>query len=191
VPSSALQLEETPSPEEFEAAFARLYALAQKVPFKIKTSEAPHYRRYVIQQQAMARAAETTGTQFAEGVPGIFPVVEVRGTMFITHTGEVYPCASLPITAGNIRVQEPIEIYRSSQVFNLLRDPGNLTGKCGDCGFKQICGGSRARSYAMNADMLREDPACIYRPLAATPVRNKFPKRLPEESMAIEETIKN
>jgi radical SAM protein with 4Fe4S-binding SPASM domain len=187
VPSSALQLEETPSPEEFEAAFARLYALAQKVPFKIKTSEAPHYRRYVIQQQAMARAAETTGTQFAEGVPGIFPVVEVRGTMFITHTGEVYPCASLPITAGNIRVQEPIEIYRSSQVFNLLRDPGNLTGKCGDCGFKQICGGSRARSYAMNADMLREDPACIYRPLAATPVRNKFPKRLPEESMAIEE----
>jgi radical SAM protein with 4Fe4S-binding SPASM domain len=186
VPSTALELEETPSPGEFEAAFAQLYTLAQKVPFKIKTSEAPHYRRYVIQQQAMARAG-ATGTQFTEGVPGIFPVVEARGTMFISHTGEVYPCPSLPITAGNIRVQELMEIYRNSQVFNLLRDPGNLTGKCGDCGFKQICGGSRARSYAMNADMLREDPACIYRPPAATAVRNKFPKMLPDESMTIEE----
>ena len=86
--------------------------------------------------------------------------------MFISHTGEVYPCASLPVTGGNVRVHELADIYRSSQVFTLLRDAGNLTGKCGDCGFKQICGGSRARSYAMNADMFREDPSCIYRPLA-------------------------
>lgn len=187
VPLSSSQLEEMPSPGQFEAAFACLYALAQKVPFKIKTSEAPHYRRFVIQQQAMARAAGDGQPQFAEGIPGIFPVQEDRGTMFISHTGEVYPSAVLQVTAGNIRVQRLAEIYRGSQVFNLLRDPDNLTGKCGECGFKQVCGGSRARSYAMNADMFREDPACIYRPLASVAVRNKFPETLPEESIAIEE----
>jgi radical SAM protein with 4Fe4S-binding SPASM domain len=187
VPLSPAQLEEMPSPGQFEAAFARLYVLAQKVPFKIKTSEAPHYRRFVIQQQAMARAAGAKQPQFAEGIPGIFPVQEDRGTMFISHTGEVYPSALLQVTAGNVRVQSLLEIYRSSQVFNLLRDPGNLTGKCGECGFKQVCGGSRARSYAMNADMFREDPACIYRPFASVAVRNKFPETLPEESIAIEE----
>ncbi|HEY2912917.1 MAG TPA: radical SAM protein, partial [Candidatus Angelobacter sp.] len=55
VPTTLNELEETPSAGEFESAFARLYTLAQKVRFKIKTSEAPHYRRYVLQQQARER----------------------------------------------------------------------------------------------------------------------------------------
>jgi radical SAM protein with 4Fe4S-binding SPASM domain len=187
VPLTSTQMEEMPSAKQFEAAFAHLYALAQKVPFKIKTTEAPHYRRFVIQQQAMARAARVAQPQFAEGIPGIFPVQEDRGTIFISHTGEVYPSASLKVTAGNVRVHRLTEIYRNSQVFTLLRDVGNLTGKCGECGFKQVCGGSRARAYAMNGDMFREDPACIYRPLESAAVRNKFPETLPEESIAIEE----
>jgi radical SAM protein with 4Fe4S-binding SPASM domain len=188
VPTDIVQLEETPSAAQFEDAFARIYALAQTVPFKIKTTEAPHYRRYVLQRQARARAARATGEpQFQEGIPGIFPVLEDRGTVFISHTGEVYPCASLPVSGGNVRVQKLAEIYRSSQAFTLLRDPGNLSGKCGDCGFKQVCGGSRARAYAMNADMFREDPSCIYRPPAPVAVRNKVPDTLPSENVAIEE----
>jgi radical SAM protein with 4Fe4S-binding SPASM domain len=187
VPTNATQLEETPSPRQFEEAFAQIYALAQKLPFKIKTSEAPHYRRYVLQQQARARAAGAIETsQFEEGIPGILPVNEERGTLFISHTGEVCPCPTLPVTGGNIRVQKLADIYRSSQVFNLLRDAGNLTGKCGDCGFKHICGGSRARAYMMNADMFREDPACSYRPLAPVTVRRNSPGTLPEESATIE-----
>jgi radical SAM protein with 4Fe4S-binding SPASM domain len=188
VPSSATELEETPSPVQFEEAFSRLYALAQHVPFKIKTSEAPHYRRYVLQQQARAKSDPAgSGARFEEGVPGIMPVVEERGTLFVSHTGEVYPCASLPVTGGNVRVQKLADIYRSSQVFSLLRDPRYLTGKCGDCNFKQVCGGSRARAYAINADMFREDPSCIYRPLAPVAVRNTAPVTLPEESVKIEE----
>lgn len=188
VPANAVELEETPSAGEFEEAFARLYALAQKVPFKIKTSEAPHYRRYVLQQQARARAAAgTEPRQFEDGIPGIMPVNEERGTVFISHTGEVYPCASLPVTGGNVRVQKLADIYRSSQVFTLLRDPRYLAGKCGECSFKQICGGSRARAYNLNADMFREDPACIYRPLSQVGVRTDSPEPLPEESAVIKE----
>ena len=189
VPANATELEETPSAGEFEEAFARLYALSQRVPFKIKTSEAPHYRRYVLQQQARARAAAGAAepSQFEDGIPGIMPVHEERGTVFISHTGEVYPCASLPITGGNVRVQKLADIYRSSQVFTLLRDPRYLAGKCGECSFKQICGGSRARAYALNADMFREDPSCIYRPLSSVAVRTDSPELLPEQSAVIKE----
>jgi radical SAM protein with 4Fe4S-binding SPASM domain len=187
VPANAIELEETPSARQFEEAFARIYALAQKVPFKIKTSEAPHYRRYVLQQQAQSRTAEAAERpRFEDGIPGIMPVNEDRATVFISHTGEVYPCASLPVTGGNVRVQKLADIYRSSQVFTLLRDPRYLTGKCGECAFKQVCGGSRARAYAINADMFREDPSCIYRPLAPLGVRNDSPEPLPEEGAVIE-----
>jgi radical SAM protein with 4Fe4S-binding SPASM domain len=187
VPENAMELEETPSPAQFEEAFARLYALGHRVPFKIKTSEAPHYRRYVLQQQARERAEAVGPSRLEDGIPGILPVNEERGTVFISHTGEVYPCASLQVTGGNVRVQKLADIYRSSQVFTLLRDPRYLAGKCGECSFKQVCGGSRARAYAINADMFREDPACIYRPLGPVAVRTDSPEPLPEESAVIKE----
>lgn len=188
VPSQPAELEDMPSAGQFEGAFARLYALAQKVPFKIKTSEAPHYRRYVLQQQAKARAGGAMEPpQFEEGIPGIMPLNEDRGMLFISHTGEVYPCPSLPVTGGNVRVLKLAEIYRSSQIFTLLRDQANLTGKCGDCAFKGVCGGSRARAYAIHGDMFTEDPSCIYRPTASAAVRKNIPETLPPESVAVEE----
>jgi len=188
VPATPAELEETPSAGQFEGAFARLYALAQKVPFKIKTSEAPHYRRYVLQQQVKERAGGgADGQPFQDGIPGIMPVNEDRGMIFISHTGEVYPCPGLHVPAGNVRVVNLTEIYRSSQVFTLLRDQANLTGKCGECSFKGVCGGSRARAYTMHGDMFTEDPSCIYRPTAQAAVRNSVPQTLPPEKVAIEE----
>jgi radical SAM protein with 4Fe4S-binding SPASM domain len=176
-----------PSAGQFEGVFARLYTLAQKVPFKIKTSEAPHYRRYVLQQQARERAGGATdGRQFQEGIPGIMPVNEDRGMLFVSHTGEVYPCPGLHVSAGNVRVVNLAETYRSSQVFTLLRDHVNLTGKCGECAFKGVCGGSRARSYAMHGDMFTEDPSCIYRPTAHAAVRTGGSQTLPSEKVAVQ-----
>ncbi len=187
VPSTPEELEEMPSAAQFEGVFARLYTLAQKVPFKIKTSEAPHYRRYVLQQQARERAYVAEGQQFKDGIPGIMPVNEDRGTLFISHTGDVYPCPGLHVSAGNVRVVNLAETYRSSQVFTLLRDQVNLTGKCGECNFKGVCGGSRSRAYVMHSDMFTEDPACIYRPTAQAAVRNSVPQRLPSAKIAVEE----
>ena len=145
VASTPGEFEEMPSAGQFEGAFARLYTLAQKVPFKIKTSEAPHYRRYVLQQQVRERAvAAVEGQRFQEGIPGIMPVNEDRGMLFISHTGEVYPCPGLHVSAGNLRVINLAEIYRSSQVFTLLRDQVNLTGKCGE-GVNPCLGGRIAQ----------------------------------------------
>jgi AdoMet-dependent heme synthase len=152
--------------QETEEVFVRLYRLAHLVDFKVKTVEAPHYRRFVLQQRAKARGETDTDGFFENGVPGVMPVVETRGTLFITNTGEVYPSGRLPVSAGNIRTQKLTEIYRESELFKGIRDVSKLHGKCGRCNFKELCGGSRARALALAGDMFTEDGSCIYEPSA-------------------------
>ena len=57
-----------------------------------------------------------------------------------------------------------VDIYRYSSSFRDLRDPDRLKGRCGRCEFREVCGGSRARAYALTCDYLAEDPSCIYQP---------------------------
>jgi radical SAM protein with 4Fe4S-binding SPASM domain len=87
-----------------------------------------------------------------------------RGFVFISHTGEVCPSGFLPIIAGNVRDSELIDIYRDAPLFRSLRDPAQLVGKCGRCPYRLLCGGSRARSFAMTGDPLASDPLCAFEP---------------------------
>jgi radical SAM protein with 4Fe4S-binding SPASM domain len=89
--------------------------------------------------------------------------------MFISHRGEVTPSGFLPLPAGNVRDQDPVEIYRDAPLFRQLRDPALLGGKCGRCEFREVCGGSRARAYATSGDYLAADPSCPYQPVSARP----------------------
>ena len=162
VPGGRKEAADVPSPEEFENAFARIYRLAQDVPFKVKTSEAQHYRRYLLQQRRHKNPAEAPD----QGVPGILPINEGKAFMFISHTGEVQPSEFLPLSAGNVRSANVGDIYRNSELFLDLRNTDNLGGKCGDCEFREICGGSRARAYALTGDAFAEDPSCAYIPRA-------------------------
>ncbi|MBV9087262.1 MAG: SPASM domain-containing protein, partial [Acidobacteriaceae bacterium] len=86
------------------------------------------------------------------------------GVCFISHEGEVFPCGYLPVKAGDLRQQTFAEVWSDSQVFEQLRDTGNLKGKCGCCEFRNICMGCRARAFAASGDMLAEEPFCIYQP---------------------------
>ena len=94
------------------------------------------------------------------------------GVCFISHQGEVYPCGYLPLLAGDLRRQTFAEIWQHSQVFDDLRDTGNLKGKCGCCEFRNLCMGCRARAYAATGDYMQEEPFCIYQPKTA-PVAEK------------------
>jgi len=91
------------------------------------------------------------------------------GVCFISHQGEVYPCGYLPVLAGDLRRQSFAEIWENSAVFQQLRDPENLKGKCGRCEFRNICMGCRARAFAATGDFLDEEPFCIYEPSTAEP----------------------
>ena len=84
--------------------------------------------------------------------------------------GEVFPSGFLPTSAGNIRKQRLADLYRDSEVFRTIRDTSRLKGKCGDCEFKDICGGSRARAFALTGDAMAEEPCCVYQPKRKTTV---------------------
>ncbi|HVJ09433.1 MAG TPA: TIGR04053 family radical SAM/SPASM domain-containing protein [Acidisarcina sp.] len=156
--------------EEFEQVFEKLYQLSKEVPFQIKTTEGMHYRRYILQQHVaeLERERATNGretpSQFRTQQWATRRVNDGRGFVFVSHTGNVYPSGFLPILGGSVRQQGLQEIYRDSPVFRTLRDLTQLHGKCGACEFKEICGGSRARAFALTGDLLAEESCCIYQP---------------------------
>lgn len=169
VPTGRGQTAEMPSAQQFEDAFAKLNSLAEEVPFRIKTTEAQHYRRFVLQRRhkrAVPNPAPFNGDGLEHSVPGFVPVNDGKGFVFVSHVGEVFPSGFLPVSAGNVRQESLSAIYRDSPLLRGLRDTSNLKGKCAKCEFREICGGSRARAYAVTGDMFAEDPCCIYRPEA-------------------------
>jgi radical SAM protein with 4Fe4S-binding SPASM domain len=87
------------------------------------------------------------------------------GTQYcrITPDGKVTPCPYLPEVAGDLRLQSFAEIWRSSRLFRQLRK-GELGGKCGACEYRALCGGCRARAFALEGDILAADPSCLYEP---------------------------
>jgi radical SAM protein len=180
VPVGRGQLDDLPSGEEFEEVFGKIYELSQRVNFQIKTTEAMHYRRYLLQHNleerrisqghphAAAHAYES-GTPTASAQTRTMSwttrrVNDGKGFLFVSHVGNVYPSGFLPIHAGNVKETPLSEIYRNAPIFKSLRDTGRLEGKCGACEYKEICGGSRARAYALTGDPLAPEPCCIYQP---------------------------
>jgi len=88
------------------------------------------------------------------------------GFLFVSHTGEIMPSGFLPLAAGNVRTDELVDVYRNSELFRNLRDRSLLKGKCGYCEFRDVCGGSRARAWAVTGDPLSSEPYCHYSPEA-------------------------
>ncbi|GBE54616.1 antilisterial bacteriocin subtilosin biosynthesis protein AlbA [archaeon BMS3Bbin15] len=82
----------------------------------------------------------------------------------INHRGEVYPCSYFNLSAGNIYEKSFKEIWEESELFKKLRDFGSYKGKCGACEYINVCGGCRARAYAITGDYLEEEPFCSYVP---------------------------
>jgi radical SAM protein with 4Fe4S-binding SPASM domain len=91
-------------------------------------------------------------------------VSDGKGFVFVSHTGEIYPSGFLPVSAGNVRNDSLVEVYRNSSLFQILRDTTHREGKCGFCEYQKICGGSRARAYALTGNYLAADPRCTYQP---------------------------
>ncbi len=81
----------------------------------------------------------------------------------ITPEGKVTPCPYMPEVAGDLSDASFGEIWREATVFRLLRE-GELGGKCGRCEYRTLCGGCRARAYAVDGDLLGPDPSCAYEP---------------------------
>jgi radical SAM protein len=152
-------------PAQYEAVFDRLWTLAQREDFGIKTTEAPFYRRFVMQRDGDPLRPRPDAPPRPTRAP--LGINDGKGVMFISHRGEVQPSGFLPQVAGRCPRESAVALYQQHPVFTQLRDPDRLGGKCGRCGFRGVCGGSRARAFAVTGDPLAAEPDCPYQPTPA------------------------
>lgn len=156
------------SPEDHEKVLQWLADLKDRVPYDIKTTEAPFYRRILEQKGAKEKHLRLVRDDVRPFVDGIgrapFAVNDGKGFVFISHIGDVFPSGFLPIKCGNVRETDLQTIYRDNKVFRELRNPNLLKGKCGVCEYRFVCGGSRSRAYAVTGDYLASEPYCTYQP---------------------------
>lgn len=155
VPTGRADSSMLPSADEVEIAMNRLAEIATEFPFAVKTSAAPFFRRVLIERQRDDDAAPG---------PAATRVDDGRGSLFISHRGDLFPSEHLPVRCGNVRRESLLEVYRSHPVFRALRDAEALEGKCGACEYRDVCGGSRARAYALTERITASDPMCAYEP---------------------------
>lgn len=165
------------TPERAEAVMAWLAETQENVPFGIKTTEAPHYRRVVLQSEREKDEAKikdqpaegddsgtSAGKPVADGIGRRTGITAGNGFAFVSHTGELFPSGFLPLSAGNVRDGGLVEKYRHADLFEQLRNGDALEGKCGACPYRGVCGGSRSRAYATTGNPLASDPLCAFVP---------------------------
>ncbi|MBI5209159.1 MAG: radical SAM protein [Elusimicrobia bacterium] len=157
------------SAQEFEDAFERLCALKLEAPYYVKLTEAPHFKRFLMEKELAGGASPkpNRGPGIREEVetPGIVPNAG-KGCIFVDHVGNICPSALLPLASGNVRTNPIADIYRNAHPFRELRDHKLLKGRCGVCEYADVCSGSRARAWAVTGDFLETDPFCAYIPKA-------------------------
>ena len=142
------------TPADYEAVLADLarWERAYRGRMLVRAKCAPHFMRVVHQTDPESPVLnyETRcpcGTQYCR----------------ITPDGKVTPCPYLPEVAGDLKSQRFADVWRSSPLFRRLRE-GPLEGKCGACEYRALCGGCRARGFALEGDVLAADPSCVYQP---------------------------
>ena len=145
------------TPAQYENMLSTLFELQAKYRGKMLVAAkcAPHYKRVIYEQQS--------DSPFLQAYPsGTCPC----GIYYcrITPEGDLTPCPYMPVSVGNLKTESFSTLWNQSKVFNQLRDRNLLEGKCGACEFRDVCGGCRARAYALTGNYLAEDASCEYQP---------------------------
>jgi radical SAM protein with 4Fe4S-binding SPASM domain len=156
------------SPQKYEDMITNTFAKVHKHRLNVRPSCAPQFMRI----------AQGMGLDMRQWMRGCLAGLHYCR---IYPNGDITPCPYLPIKLGNVREQSFKDIWFNSEVFKNLRDTSCLKGKCGECEYKNFCGGCRARAYGLSNDFidycgdmnvpgvqrkdyLTEDPWCVYQP---------------------------
>lgn len=168
-------------PHQVEDVLNFVYDAGAFVP--ARTTEAHHFRRIAIQRAILSRAGGRPRGRSRPGpaVPDTAAPVDRTRSPRGGHAARPWtsapradspssptgapctPAASCPLRRQ--RPPRPADRHLPDlSLFTGLRDPGNLTGRCGACEFRTICGGSRSRAQATSGDPYAEEPWCAYEP---------------------------
>jgi len=163
------------SPQQYEDALHWLadQQIAGEIPIRVTC--APHYQRIIRQKGVEPGARQVKGCMGGQGFA------------FISHLGKVQICGFLDIECGDVRAEglDFQKIWETSPLFCQMRDLDSYHGRCGVCEYRKVCGGCRARAYAMSGDYLDEEPFCTHQPAKAA----EAPRQLDERDKALMSVI--
>lgn len=141
------------SPEEYEETLSLIADMEKEFAGRllIKAKCAPHVNRLRYEKGLWKEEEQNRGCP--------------AGTTYlrITAEGKVTPCPYIPWEVGDLRRETFGQIWEGAGGLRLLRQWA-LKGRCGQCEFKFLCGGCRARALATTGDIFDEDPWCNYKP---------------------------
>lgn len=141
----------------------------------VRPTCAPHYYRVVPQMaKAEGKKFERRSLTFSTG--GSKGCIAAQSICLIDAFGEVKPCSYFPLSAGNVKKIPFRDIWEKSSLFQELRDFKSYKGRCGSCEYLNVCGGCRARAYAVSGDYLEEEPFCTYVPFRVRRAREERKK---------------
>ncbi len=164
------------TPEEYESVCNFLYD-ASHYGVIIRCVEAPFIRRVVKGRLAGATSYHSSGYELynelrtglleLEGeygqnssTLGLRGTLDGDGIIFVGHDGTIHPGGLVPVPIGNVREDRLVDVYRNNELLKNIR-ARRFSGHCGECDFKEICGGSRARAYASHGDPLSSE-SCLH-----------------------------
>ena len=151
-------------PDEYEAMLNWHYDMEKEEDeLLVRPTCAPQYYRVVLQRakQEGERFKRRT-LKFSTG--GSKGCLAGQLICMIDVDGNVLPCSYFPLPAGNIRHQSFREIWEESPLFLEMRDFAGYKDQCGRCEYLNVCGGCRARAWAVTGDYLAGEPFCSHRP---------------------------
>jgi len=147
---------------EYEETLNWFYDRRNDTSMHLKATCAPHYYRILRQRAKEDGVPVTFETHGMDAVTR--GCLAGTGFCFISHTGIVRPCGFLHTDCGDVTRDSFKEVWTNSDVFLKLRDFSLLEGKCGECEYKRVCGGCRARAYEATGNFMAEEPLCSYQP---------------------------
>ena len=138
-------------------------------------STAPYYARIALQNKKCYLATHFYNVELSGRLTTLADFIGGCGAgrfyMGLKPNGDMQPCVFLPVKLGNIKQfssgDEYLEFWRKNRLLEKLRNK-ELIEICGECPYRYVCGGCRARAYAYFRNCLAPDPGCIlaYRRLA-------------------------
>ena len=165
------------TPEQYERVLHWLNEQRGKTKMAIRVTCAPHYQRIIRQHPQPVDKESTAKGHPPRRLGGCHPEPGTKhgpmaGCMggksfaFISHVGKVQICGFLEEVAGDLR-QANLDfesIWKNSAFLQKIRAVDDYKGKCGWCEYRRVCGGCRARAYAMRGDYMESEPFCVYAP---------------------------
>ena len=168
------------TPAQYEETLQWLSQQRGKTRMQLRVTCAPHYQR-IIRQAGSDSCGCSTGSDIAHhakrpersgrperGEAG--GCMGGKGFAFISHVGKVQICGFLETEAGDLR-QNRLDfeaVWKNSEFLQRIRNVDGYQGKCGYCEYRRLCGGCRARAWAMTDDYLASEPYCVYEPPCRT-----------------------